>query len=73
MLTQTPHQAMIILNIPAYNMSHDDHLSGNLHGGVHIYYKNSFPIKMLNINFFQECICFDLKNRKQWLYYCVPL
>ena len=68
MLIQTPHQAMIILNMRAYNMSRDDHLSGNLYEGVRICCKKFLPIKMLNINFFQECICFDLKNRKQWLY-----
>ena len=42
-------------------MSRADHPSGNQHGGVCIYYKESLPIKMLNINYLQECICFDLK------------
>ena len=45
------------LNIPGYNMSRADHPSG----GVCIYYKESLPIKMSNINYLQECICFDLK------------
>ena len=49
------------LNILGYNMSRADHPSGNQHGGVCIYYKESLPIKMLNINYLQECICFDLK------------
>ena len=49
------------LNIPGYNMSRADHPSGNRRGGVYIYYKESLPIKMLNINYLQECICFDLK------------
>ena len=49
------------LNIPGYNMSRNDHPSGNRRGGVYIYYKESLPIKMLNINYLQECICFDLK------------
>ena len=35
-------------------MSRADH-------GVCIYYKESLPIKMLNINYLQECICLDLK------------
>ena len=35
--------------------------SGNRHGGVFIYYKESLAIKMLTINYLQECICFDLK------------
>ena len=49
------------LNIPGYNMFRADHPSGNRRGGVCIYYKESLPIKMLNINYLQECICFDLK------------
>ena len=48
------------LNISGYNMSRVDHLSGNRCKGVYIYYKESLPIKMLNINYIQECICFDL-------------
>ena len=38
-----------------------DHPSGNWRGGVCIYYKESLLIKMVNINYLQECICFDLK------------
>ena len=49
------------LNIPGYNMSRADHPSGNWRRGVSIYYKDSLSIKMLNINYLQECICFDLK------------
>ena len=49
------------LNITGYNMVRADHPSGNRRGGVCIYYKESLPIKMLIINYLQECICFDLK------------
>ena len=42
-------------------MSCADHPSGNWCGGVCIYYKESLLIKMLKINYLQECICFDLK------------
>ena len=49
------------LNIPVYNLSLADHPSGNRRGGVCIYYKESLPIKTLNINYLQEYICFDLK------------
>ena len=52
------------LNIPGYNMCRTDHPSGNRCGEVCIYYKESLPIKMLNINFLQECICFDLKAKE---------
>ena len=49
------------LNIPGYNMSHADYPSGGRHGGVWIYYKESLPIKMLNINCLQKFDSFDLK------------
>ena len=50
------------LNIPGYNMSCTDHLSGNRCGGVCIYYKQPLAIKMWNIYYLHECICFDLKT-----------
>ena len=49
------------LNVTGYNMIRADHPSGSRRGGVCIYYKESLPIKMLNIYYLQECICFDLK------------
>ena len=52
-------------NITGYNMICADHPSGNRRGEVCIYYKESLPIKMLNINYLQECICFDLKIGNQ--------
>ena len=50
-----------VLNLPGYNMSHADHFSVNRRGRICIYYKEFLPMKMLNINHFQRCICFDLK------------
>ena len=49
------------LIMSGYNMFRADHPSGNRRGGVCIYYKESLPIKLLNINYLNECICFDLK------------
>lgn len=49
------------LDIFGYNMPCADHSSGNWRWGVFIYYKASLPIKMLNIDYIQECISFDLK------------
>ena len=48
------------LNIPGYDIFNADHPSGNQCGCVCIYYKESCPIKMLTMNYLQECICFDL-------------
>ena len=53
------------LNIPGYNMFRADHPSGNRRGGVCIYYRESLPIKLLNVNYLKECICFDLKIGKK--------
>ena len=60
------------LNKTGYNMSLADQPSGNQRGGVFIYYKEPLPIKMLNINCLQECICFDLNIRSE-LYTIVSL
>ena len=49
------------LNIAGYDMVRADHPSGNRRGGVCIYYKETLPIKVSNISYLQECICFDLK------------
>ena len=37
-----------------------DHPSDNRHGGVCVYYKESLPIRLYNISYLQECICFNL-------------
>ena len=42
-------------------MSCAGHPSGNRRGGVCSYYKKPLSIKILNIDYLQECICFDLK------------
>ena len=49
------------LNIPSYDMVRADHPSGYRRGGVCVYYKETLPIKMLDISYLQECTCFDLK------------
>ena len=47
------------LSIPGY-MLRADHPSDNRRGGVCVYYKESLPIRLYNISYFQECICFNL-------------
>ena len=46
------------LSIPVYNMFRANHPSDNRRGGV--YYKGSLPIRLYNIRYLQECICFNL-------------
>ena len=48
------------LSIPGYHMFRADHPSDNRCGGVSVYYKESLPIRLYNITYLQECICFNL-------------
>ena len=49
------------LEIPGYNLIRADHPSENKRGGVCIYYKNTLPLKVLDIHILQECINFEIK------------
>ena len=48
------------LAISGYNLIRSDHPSNNKRGGVCIYYKNFLPLRLLNIQYLQECINFKL-------------
>ena len=48
------------LEISGYNLIHSDHPSSNKGGGVCIYYKNFFPLRVLSIQYLQECINFEI-------------
>ena len=49
------------LEIPGYNLIGADHPSDNRRGGVCVYYKNTLPLKLVNINYLQECLNFEVK------------
>ena len=49
------------LEIPGYNLIRADHPFENKRGGVCIYYKNTLPLKVLDIHILQECINFEIK------------
>ena len=49
------------LDIDGYNLLRSDHLSNTKRGGVCIYYKNYLPLRVININYLNECIVFDIK------------
>ena len=49
------------MEFPGYNLIRADHPSNNKRGGVCIYYKNTLPLKLLSINYLQECINFEIK------------
>ena len=48
------------LAISRYNLIRSDHPSNNKRGGVCIYYKNFLPLRVLGIQYLQECINFEL-------------
>ena len=48
------------LAISRYNLKHSDHPSNNKCGGACIYYKNFLPLRVLSIQYLQECINFEL-------------
>ena len=48
------------LAISGYNLIRSDHPSNNKRGGVCIYYKSILPLRVLGIQYLQECINFEL-------------
>ena len=49
------------LDISGYNLVRSDHLSNSKRGGVCIYYKKILPIRIINVNSFNEYIRLELK------------
>ena len=49
------------LAISGYNLIRSDQPSNNNRGGVCIYYKNFLPLRVLSIQYLQECIKFGIK------------
>ena len=49
------------LDIDGYNLLRSDHPSNTKRGEVCIYYKNYLPLRVININYLNECIVFDIK------------
>ena len=48
------------LTISGYNLIRPDYPSNNKRGGVCIYYKNLLPLRVLSIQYLQECTNFEL-------------
>ena len=48
------------LKIPGYNSVHSNHLPNKNRGGVCIYYKSYLPLRIININYLNECVRFEL-------------
>ena len=48
-------------DINGYNLVRSDHPSNNKRGEVCIYYRSYLPLRVININYLNECIVFDIK------------
>ena len=46
------------MEIPGYNLVREDHPSDSKRGEVCVYYKSSFPFRVINVKYLQESICF---------------
>ena len=49
------------LETSGYTLVRSDHPSKNKRGDVCIYYKSFLPLRILNIQYLQKSICFELK------------
>ena len=48
------------MEIPGYNLVRSDHPSNKKRGGVCIHYKIYLPLRIININYLNECVRFEL-------------
>ena len=48
------------LEIPVYNLVRSDHPSNKKRGGVCIYYKSYLSLRIIDINYLNECVRFQL-------------
>ena len=49
------------LDISGYNLVRSDQPSNSKRGGVCIYYKETLPLRVINVNYLNECIRLELK------------
>ena len=49
------------LELPGYNLVCTDNPTNTKRGGVRIYYHNSLPLKVIDIQLLNECINFEIK------------
>ena len=60
------------LELPGYNLIRADNPTTTKRGGVCIYYHNSLPLKVIDIQFLNECINFEIRiGRKLCSFLCL--
>ena len=59
-LLETFLDSTTLPEVPSYNLVRGDHPSNTKKGGVCIYYRDSLPLKVLDLHYLQECINFEI-------------
>ena len=60
------------LELPGYNLVRANHPTNTKRGGVCIYYHNSLPLKVIDIQLSNECINFEIRiNGKLYSFLCL--
>ena len=49
------------LEISEFNLVHSDHPLRNERGGVFVFYQSFLSLRILNVQYLQEGVCFELK------------
>ena len=49
-----------LVDIQGYNLVRTDHLDNTKRGGVCIYYKESLPVRVINLPYFKEALVLDM-------------
>ena len=49
------------LELPGYNLVRVDNTTNTKRGGIRICYHNSLPLKVIDIQFLNECITFEMR------------
>ena len=49
-----------IIDIEGYNLVRADHPDDTKRGGVYIYYKESLPVKIINLPYFKEALLLEM-------------
>ena len=49
-----------MVDIQGYNLVRTDHLDNTKRGGVCIYYKESLPVRVINLPYFKEALVLDM-------------
>ena len=64
-LSETFLDSSILVHIQGYNLVRTDHPDNTKRGGVCIYYKESLPIRVINLPYFKEALLLEMSFNKE--------